>query len=96
MGAKSGPATYLTTYEEKELVDFLIGCAWIGFAWTRKQVMTLVRTATIKKGNSDAPLTNGWWDSFMKCHPQLALKNTRKAGICSCNNGQQRSHRNLF
>ena len=78
MGAKSGPATYLTAYEEKELVDFLIGCARIGFARTRKQVMTLVRTAMIKKGNNDAPITNGWWDSFMKRHPQLTLRTPEK------------------
>ena len=78
MGAKSGPATYLTAYEEKELVDFLIGCARIGFARTRKQVMTLVCTVMIKKGNNDAPITNGWWDSFMKRHPQLTLRTPEK------------------
>ena len=30
MGAKSGPPTYLTPHEERQLVDFLIGCAQIG------------------------------------------------------------------
>jgi hypothetical protein len=87
--AKSGPATYLTAYEEKELVDFLIACTRIGFARTR---MTLVRTAMIKKGNNDAPITNGWWDSFMKRHPQLTLK----TGICSWYDGQQGSYQSLF
>ena len=65
MGAKSGPPTYLTPHEERELVDFLIGCAQIGFARTRRQVMSLVRAAMVKKGREDAPITSGWWDSFM-------------------------------
>ena len=78
MGAKSGPDTYLTPYEEEELVGFLIGCAQIGFARTRKQVMTLVRAAMVKKGREDAPITNGWWDSFMKRHPQVILRAPEK------------------
>lgn len=43
---------------KKELVEFLIRCAQIGFARTRKQVMSLVRAALVKKG--DASVTNGW------------------------------------
>ena len=71
MVGKSGPDTYLTPHEEKELVQFLIGCAQLGFARTRKQVMTLVRAAMVKKGREDTPIMCGWWDSFMKRHPQL-------------------------
>ena len=78
MGSKCGPTTYLTPYEEKELVDFLIGCGRIGFARTRKQVMTLVRAAMVKKGKENAPVTNGWWDSFMKRHPELTLRTPEK------------------
>ena len=74
MGAKSGPPTYLTPHEERELVNFLIGCAQIGFACTRRQVMSLVRAAMVKKGREDAPITSGWWDSFMRRHPQLTLR----------------------
>ena len=35
-GAHSGPCRYLTDREEKELVNFLIGCSRIGYARTRK------------------------------------------------------------
>ena len=78
MGAKSGPPTYLTPHEERELVDFLIGCAQIGFACTRRQVMSLVRAAMVKKGREDAPITSGWWDSFMRRHPQVTLRAPEK------------------
>ena len=78
MGAKSGPDNYLTPHEEKGLVEFRIGCAQIGSARTRKQVMTIVRAAMVKKGREDAPITNGWWDSFMKRHPQLTLRAPEK------------------
>jgi len=78
MGARSGPPTYLTPFEEKELVDFLMGCSRIGFARTRKQVMTLVRNVMVKKGRSEATISNGWWDSFMKRHPQLTLRMPEK------------------
>ena len=61
MGAKCSP-TYKTPHEEKELVDFLISCAQVGFAHTRRQVMAPVRAAMVKKGREDVPITNGWWD----------------------------------
>ena len=40
--------------------------------------MTIVRAAMVKKGREDAPITNGWWDSFMKHHPQLTLRAPEK------------------
>ncbi len=36
-GAKSGPPRYLSDNEEKELSNFLVGCAKIGYARSRKQ-----------------------------------------------------------
>ena len=78
MGAKMGPPTYLTPHEEKELVEFLIGCSRIGFARTRRQVMALVRAAMAKKGREDIPITSGWWDSFMRRHPQVTLRAPEK------------------
>ena len=40
--------------------------------------MTLVRATMIKKGKENAPVTNGWWDSFMKRHPELTLRTPEK------------------
>ena len=47
-GAKSGPPRYLTD-GEKELTNFLVGCARIGYARSRKQVISLVRGIVAKK-----------------------------------------------
>ena len=47
-GAKSGPQKYLSDLEE-ELVSFLIGSVSIGFARTRKQVLTIVQNVVAKK-----------------------------------------------
>lgn len=41
-GSKSGPATYLTTQEEKELVTFLCRSAAIGYGRTRSEVIAIV------------------------------------------------------
>ena len=35
-GATSGPATYLNSSEEEELVRFLLGCAEIGYPKSQK------------------------------------------------------------
>lgn len=42
-GSTSGPATYLSTAEEDELVMFLCRCASIGYAKSRKEVLAIVQ-----------------------------------------------------
>ena len=80
-GARSGPARYLNDQEEKELVRFLIGCAKIGYAKTRKQVLGIVRTIVANKRGKDPDevhVTMGWWTSFCKWHPQLTLRSASR------------------
>ena len=71
-GSSSGPERYLTDYEENSLVKFLCKCSSIGFARSKKQVMTLVNEIVQKKGKANV-VTNGWWESFRKRHPELVL-----------------------
>ena len=49
-GSKMGPKIYLTNKEEKELVDFLLNCAKMGYAKTRQDVLKIVHKAVLKKG----------------------------------------------
>ena len=80
-GAHSGPARYLSDQEEKEMVRFLIGCARVGFARNRKQVLALVRAAhAIKRGKEpdEVHVTMGWWNSFCKRHPQLTVRSASR------------------
>ena len=75
-GAKSGPPRYLTDGEEKELSNFLVGCSRIGYARSRKQVISLVGGIVAKKTGrkpEEVTITTGWWNSFKKRHPQLTL-----------------------
>lgn len=71
--ATSGPQNYLDRIEEEELVQFLLRCAEIGYAKSRKQVVALVKRLLHKKGRA-APVTNGWWESFCGRHPNLILR----------------------
>ena len=76
-GTKSGPSKYLLDSEEKELAKFLIGCAKIGFAKSRMEVLAIVRQTLAKKRGvpiEDVTITSGWWSSFKNRHPQLTLR----------------------
>ena len=72
-GARSGPTAYLTEEEEDELVAFLTGCASIGYARSKKQVIAMVQSVMHSKG-LDKPVTDGWWRSFLKRHDNLTLQ----------------------
>ena len=67
-GLRSGPPTYLTEEEERELEMFLVGCAKVGFPRSRQDVMEIVSN---KLGHQ---VSNGWWDNFCRRHPNLTLR----------------------
>ena len=73
--ATSGPAKYLSTEDEKELVIFLTRCASIGYAKSRKEVLALVQRILDSRGIPKS-VTNGWWESFRHRHPNLTLRST--------------------
>ena len=70
---KSGSKNYLTDEEEASLVDFLIGCASIGYAKPRKDALAIAQQiiSTCKPG---VEITKGWWDSFRHRHPEVSLR----------------------
>ena len=74
---KSGPATYLSVEEESDLVEFLSNCAKIGYACTRKQVIAIVRQCSHMRG-MEVTVTNGWWESFRRHHPDIMLRTVEK------------------
>ena len=47
---RSSKIPYLTDEEEEELEDFLIGCASVGYARSRYQVMQLVGEVVLPQG----------------------------------------------
>ena len=70
---QSGPPKYLTDEEEEELEEFLSGCASVGFARSRQQVLELVQELVNRKGYA-VRVSHGWWDSFRRRHPNLTLR----------------------
>ena len=72
---KSGLAPYLKRTEEKELVEFLIHMAKIGYGKTKREVITIVKRTLEKKG-LDVKSFNGegWWTGFNRRHPCLRLR----------------------
>ena len=70
---RSGPPTLLSDQQEECLVQFLIGCASIGYAKSRMEVLTLMNQVYKSRG-IDRQVTNGWWESFCKRHPNVTLK----------------------
>ena len=70
---KSGLKNYLTDEEEASLVDFLIGCASIGYAKSRKDVLAIAQQiVSIRKPGLE--IIKGWWDSFRRRHPEVTLR----------------------
>ena len=72
-GSHSGPSRYLTDEEEDKLVHFLHGCASIGYGRTRKDIIALVQQV-VKRKEINATVTQGWYESFKKRHPEVVLK----------------------
>ena len=72
-GSTSGPPAYLTSEEEEQLVKFLTGCASVGYARSKKEVMALVSRVIEGKGKH-VEISNGWWESFKKRNPKLILR----------------------
>jgi len=50
------------------MVNFLGGCASIGYAHTRKQVIALLEAIVTQKRATETKVSNWWWESFRKRH----------------------------
>ena len=48
-GSKPGPVSYLTEKEERELVDFLVQVARLGYGKTKQEVIDVVRETLEKR-----------------------------------------------
>ena len=73
-GKKSGPCKFLSDEEEVELVNFICGCAAVGYAKSKQQILCLVRNVVENKGIEGAVTTDGWWTSFKRRHGQLTVQ----------------------
>lgn len=51
----------------------MVGCASLGFARSRPQVIQLVQEVVHRHG-CDVKVTHGWWESFRRRQPNLRLR----------------------
>lgn len=63
-GSTGGPPKYLTSEEEEELVNFLCRTALVGYARTRKELLTIIERILSSRG-VDKHVSSGWWASFI-------------------------------
>ena len=71
--ARSGAKRHLTDEEETQLVDFLVGCASVGYAKSRMDVLAIAQQI-VSARNPNVEVTKGWWDSFRSRHPEIVLR----------------------
>ena len=71
-GVKSGLSKYFSDQEE-ELVNVLSGCAAVGYAHSKRDIIALVQEVVANKGLHRAIITDGWWASFKRQHRNLTL-----------------------
>ena len=64
----------LSDEEEEELVNFLCGCAAVGYARSKRDIIALVQQVVANKGLHRAIITDGWWASFKQRHGNLTLR----------------------
>ena len=70
---KSGVKKHLSDDEEAKLVEFIAGCASIGYAKSRKEVQAIAQQI-IACRDPHVELTKEWCDSFKGRHPEIALR----------------------
>ena len=68
---------YISDEEDTDLVHFLCRVASSGYEKTKKEVMAIVEEIVAGKGK-EMHVSNGWWESFRKRHPIVALQSAEK------------------
>ena len=75
-GINPGPKPYLSSVEEKDLADFLIDSAKVGYGKSRNQVKSIAARGARDKGllKPDKVMSNGWYYRFMSRQGDLTLR----------------------
>ena len=74
-GKNRGPTPYLTSSEEKELSDYLLSSAEVGYGKTRREVKCIAEAVAKEKGALKADrISDGWWRRFLSRNPSVSLR----------------------
>ena len=73
-GTDPGAKPYLDKIEEAELTEYIIIVGQLGFGKTRKQIKSIAEKVAIEKDTLQKDrITNGWFTSYIRRHPELSL-----------------------
>lgn len=85
-GAVSGASRYLDNEEEDELVEFLLGCAEVGYPKTVKEVRAIVGKIVADKHALNetsthpvAAVSHGWWERFQHRNKEVLSLRTAES-----------------
>ena len=71
--ARVGGKRYLIEDEEFKLVEFLVGCASVGYAKSRRDILAIAQQIA-RVRDPELEISKGWWDSFRARHPKVTLR----------------------
>ena len=95
-GCKAGKTPYLTQSEEKELYDYLVTYAKIGYPKRRDDVIGIVRKTLEHKARNIEFKGDGWYNRFMERWPRLSFARLivlrRTAGATAPSTGYTMHH----
>jgi hypothetical protein len=81
----SGRPPLLSLDDEAKIVNHLKIVATYGYGYTRSEVANVASDYAVQIGTrrpSDAPLTRGWLEGFIKRWPELKVLPSKELGSC--------------
>ena len=85
LNARRGRKKLLTDEEDASIIKFLVGCASIGYAKSRSDVLAIAQQIA-RTHDPHVEVTKGYWDSFHKRHPKIMLSRAEPLSYARANN----------
>ena len=78
---RSGPERYWSDEEKHRLAKWLLRCASIGYAKSKKEMLAIVDVIIAKKQGKEMVVSKGYWESFRHRHLQLTIRCTENSCV---------------
>ena len=82
-GTKNGPESKLSTEDENKLAAYLIDTSRQGYGKSKEIIMFMATQIAVKRGKKvlEGGLSEMWWRSFLKRHPEISLRTSQNFGM---------------
>ena len=80
---KNGPETKLSAEDENKLAAYLIDTSRQGYGKSKEIIMFMATQIAVKRGKKvpEGGLSEMWWRSFLKRHPEISLRTSQNFGM---------------